>query len=94
MTTLIRYLLLGLWTIVGTLGLTYVWFHWVSFLIPFPEAFWVWMFTQLPEFGDCESSHDLVMLIHLGLSFGVVVIGTWLTRRWVLARRRRMAGLR
>ncbi|MGO4764474.1 hypothetical protein AB4120_18230 [Cupriavidus sp. 2KB_3] len=94
MTTLIRYLLLGLWTIVGTLGLTYVWFHWVSYLIPFPETFWVWMFTLFPEFGGCEASHDLVMLIHLGLSFGVVVIGTWLARRWMLARRGRMAGLR
>ena len=94
MTTLIRYLLLGLWTIVGTLGLTYICSHWLTYLIPFPEAFWVWIFARFPEFGDCESASDLVLLVHLGVSFVVVVTGTWLARRWMVGRRRRAAGLR
>lgn len=94
MKALARWLLMAGWTVFATLALTFVWLRWLAALFPFPESFWFWIFTHVPGFWDGEAGDDLELLIHLGLCFVVVVTGTWLVRRWMRGRRRRLAGLR
>lgn len=82
-----RYLLLAVWTLIATLGLTYFWIHWLARFIYFPDAFWLWVFANVPGFWDGESAYDLEVLIYMAASFVVVVIGTWLAYRFFRTRR-------
>jgi hypothetical protein len=77
MTRFARYLLLILWVLIATLGLTYLWIHELGRYVHLPDTFWVWVFAHTPGFWDGESAYDLAILIYLGISFVVVAIGTW-----------------
>ncbi|MGO4764473.1 hypothetical protein AB4120_18220 [Cupriavidus sp. 2KB_3] len=87
MRKLARYLLLAVWLLTATLGLTYFWIHWLARFIYFPDAFWMWLFANIPGFWDGESAYDLEVLIYMAASFVVVSIGTLLAYRFARIRR-------